>query len=371
MFILINVHPTVGVQFLATIGKASSTQWRVSEGSYSWSVMSSIVGPSLDSVLPRTILPMDVVTVSRYMDPVESSRTILLALILEILDVILSTADTSVGVLPSDRAGSGIFILVAMSMKPWVGVEGCPTASVLVGINAGTVGAPGKWVDGWVEKNWEALPCGLGTPSCRGTPMATGVFSRPSVGGPSTWLNIVTGGGQWLSTGLSISGPSNMSRLVMVTNSPTARHSSLTLSAIFSFGCAFQGNFPTRWCHSLILRTAVRNSHLFKWVFSTFPTYCGKFLCLSHYLYIRQSVIDHLANSDITLKCSIKTKTQTRFMVLFVIDHLANSDITLKCWIKTKTQTRFMVLFTSGSLSAWGESCRMSPPGICLLSIYE
>ena len=87
MFILINVHPMVGVQFLATIGKASSTQWWVSEGSYSWSVTSSIVGPSLDSVLPRTILPMDVITVSRYTDPVESSLTILLALILEILDV--------------------------------------------------------------------------------------------------------------------------------------------------------------------------------------------------------------------------------------------------------------------------------------------
>ena len=57
------------------------------------------------------------------------------------------------------------------------------------------------------------------------------VFSLvPQLGGPSTWLNIVAGGGRWLSMGLSISRPSNMSHLVMVTNSPTARHSSLTLS---------------------------------------------------------------------------------------------------------------------------------------------
>ena len=116
-------------------------------------------------------------------------------------------------------------------MKPQVSVEGCPTASVLVGRNAGMVGAPGKQVDGRVEKNWEALPCSLGTPSCWGTPMATGVFSHPSVGGPSTQLNIVAGGGWQLSMGLSISRPSNMSRLVMVTNSPMTRHSSLTLSA--------------------------------------------------------------------------------------------------------------------------------------------
>ena len=177
--------------------------------------MSSIVGPSLGSVVPRTILPMDAVTVSRYMDLVESSQTILLALILEILDVILSTADTSVGVLLSDRVGSGIFVLVTMLTKPQVGVEGHPTASVLVSRNAGMVGAPGKWVDGRIEKNWEALPSSGGTPSCQGIPMATGVFPCPSVGGPNTQLNIVAGGGQWLSTGLSISRPSNMSDLVI------------------------------------------------------------------------------------------------------------------------------------------------------------
>ena len=95
-----------------------------------------------------TILPMDTAMVSRYTALVESSRMILLALILEILDVILPTADTSVGVLPSGCAGSGIFILVVVSMKPQVSAEDHLTTSVLVGRNAGMEGAPGKRVDG-------------------------------------------------------------------------------------------------------------------------------------------------------------------------------------------------------------------------------
>ena len=110
--------------------------------------MSSIVGPSLDSVLPMTILSMDAAMVSRYTAPVESSWMILLVLILEILDVILPTADTSVGVLSSSCADSGVFILVTVLMKHRVGVEDCLTASVLMGGNAGMEGTPGKWVDG-------------------------------------------------------------------------------------------------------------------------------------------------------------------------------------------------------------------------------
>ena len=95
-----------------------------------------------------TILPMDAAMVSRYMALVESSQMILLALILEILDVILPTADTSVGVLPSDRVGSDVFVLVAVLTKPRVSVEDCLTTSVLVGRNAGMEGAPGGRVDG-------------------------------------------------------------------------------------------------------------------------------------------------------------------------------------------------------------------------------
>ena len=72
---------------------------------------------------------------------------ILLVLILEILDVILPTANTSVGVFPPGHAGLDVFVLVMVSMKIWVSAEDCPTASVLVGRNAGMEGAPGKQVD--------------------------------------------------------------------------------------------------------------------------------------------------------------------------------------------------------------------------------
>ena len=99
-------------------------------------------------MLPITILPMDAAMISRYTAPVESSRTILPAFILEILDVILPTADTSVEVLPSGHAGSDVFILTAVSTKPWVGVEDRLTANVLVGRNTGMEGAPGEQVDG-------------------------------------------------------------------------------------------------------------------------------------------------------------------------------------------------------------------------------
>ena len=254
MFILIGVCPMADIQFPITVGKALSAQWwvlqkfcsvkrsdsplppngRFAEDSYDWSIMSSIVGPSLDSVLPRTILPMEAAMVSRYTDLVELSQTILLALMLEILSVILSTADTSVKVLPPDRVGSGVLIWVAVLAKPWGRVEDCPTASALVGGNVGIVGAPGKWIGSQVGATWrngKALPCILSIPSCQGIPMATGVFSHPSVGGPSTWLNRVTGGSWQLSMGLSISRPSRMSHLVMVTNSLMAWHSSLMLSA--------------------------------------------------------------------------------------------------------------------------------------------
>ena len=99
--------------------------------------MFSIVGPSLDSVLPMNILSMDEAIVSRYTDLVELSRMILLVLILEILDVILPTADMSVGVFPSGRVGSDVFVLVVVSMKTWVSAEDHLTASVLGGGNAG------------------------------------------------------------------------------------------------------------------------------------------------------------------------------------------------------------------------------------------
>ena len=61
--------------------------------------------------------------------------------------------------------------------------------------------------------------------------MVAGVVLLPLFGGPSTQLNRVMEGGWQLSMGLSISRPSRMSCLIMVTNSLTARHSSFMLSA--------------------------------------------------------------------------------------------------------------------------------------------
>ena len=110
--------------------------------------MSSIVGPSLVSVLPMTILLMDADIVSRYTDLVESAGIILLALILEILDVPLPMADMSVGVFPPGCVGPSVCIFVVVSMKIQVGAEDHPTADMLVGGNAGMDRAPGKWVDG-------------------------------------------------------------------------------------------------------------------------------------------------------------------------------------------------------------------------------
>ena len=151
--------------------------------------MSSIAGSSLGSELPRTILPMEAAMVSRYMHPVELSWTILLALMLEILGVILSTADTSVGVLLPSHVGSGILVWVAVLIKPQGRVEGHTTTNALVDGNVGTVDAPGKPIGGQLGAMWRngwALPHGLSIPFCWGIPMVVGVVSHPSVGGPST-----------------------------------------------------------------------------------------------------------------------------------------------------------------------------------------
>ena len=163
--------------------------------------MSSIAGPSLSSKLLRTILPMEVAMVLRYTDPVKLSQTILLVLMLEILSVIPSTADTSVGVLLPSHAGSGILVWVVVLIKPWSGVEGCTTADALVGGNVDTVEAPGKQIGSWLGATWrngQPLPHSLSISFCWGIPMVAGVVSRPSVGGPSTQLNRVAEGSQQL-----------------------------------------------------------------------------------------------------------------------------------------------------------------------------
>ena len=88
--------------------------------------------------------------VSRYMDPVELSQTILLVLMLEILCVILPTAATSVEVPRPSHVGSSILVQVVMLAKPWGGVEGHTTTNTLVGGNVSTLGAPGEQIGGWV-----------------------------------------------------------------------------------------------------------------------------------------------------------------------------------------------------------------------------
>ena len=99
--------------------------------------------------------------------------------------------------------------------------------------NVRTAGTTGGQVGCQVGAGWRngcALPHSLNIPDCCGISMAAcGVF-HPSVGGSSTWLNRVMEGSRQLSLGLTISRPSRTSHLVMITNSPMARHSSLTLS---------------------------------------------------------------------------------------------------------------------------------------------
>ena len=89
---------------------------------------------------------MEAAIVSRYTDQVELSRMILLAFMLEILDVIPSTANTSVEVLLLGHAGSGILVWVTVLAKPWGRVEGHTIANALVDGNVGTVGDLGKWI---------------------------------------------------------------------------------------------------------------------------------------------------------------------------------------------------------------------------------
>ena len=71
-----------------------SAQWQIfGEASNDWSVMSSIMGPSFRSDLPRMTLPTEVVMVSTYTSPVVSSLTMRLELTLEMLGVVTNPMD--------------------------------------------------------------------------------------------------------------------------------------------------------------------------------------------------------------------------------------------------------------------------------------
>ena len=122
-----------------------------SEGSYGWSVMSSIVGPSVDSVLPRTILPMEVIMVSRYTNPRVLSFTTRLELMLERLWLDTIPMDiVPTGISRSTSTSSGVLKQATTLAKPWGGVGGLTKASVLaVGRDFGGDGALGDWMVGW------------------------------------------------------------------------------------------------------------------------------------------------------------------------------------------------------------------------------
>ena len=95
---------------------------RFAEDSYDWSIMSSIVGPSLDSILPKTILPMEVIMVSRYTSPVVSSFTTQLELMLKRLGFDTIPMDIGPTDIPwSTSTSSGVFKQATTPAKPWGG----------------------------------------------------------------------------------------------------------------------------------------------------------------------------------------------------------------------------------------------------------
>ena len=85
--------------------------------------MSSTVGPSLDSVPPKTILPMEVITVSRYTSPVVSSFTTWLELMLKRLGFDTIPMDIGPTGIPwSTSTSSKVFKQATTPAKPRGGV---------------------------------------------------------------------------------------------------------------------------------------------------------------------------------------------------------------------------------------------------------
>ena len=181
-----------------------------------------------------TTLPMEAVMVSIYIDPVVSSWTTLLELMLEIPVVVTILIDiTSMDISRLVRAGSSISKQATTSVLPWGGLDGHSTISAFVGGDIGGEGVFGKWTGslmGITRENGWALPLGLSIPIGWKVSLVVGIASTLSAGGPNTWLNIVAEDGRQPPADPSILRPSNISSLVIVTNSLTAWLSSLTLS---------------------------------------------------------------------------------------------------------------------------------------------
>ena len=96
--------------------------------------MSSITGPSLGSELPRMILPVEVVTVSRYTSPMVLSFTTQLELTLKRPG--LNTIPTDIvptGISRSTSSSSGVLKQAVTPVKPWGSVGSLTNASALAG----------------------------------------------------------------------------------------------------------------------------------------------------------------------------------------------------------------------------------------------
>ena len=94
--------------------------------------MSSIVGPSLDSVLPMTILPMDVIMVSRYTSPISSSFTTQLEETCDMLGFdTIPTVIMLTGMFQSTSTSSGVLKQAATPAKPQGSVGGLTNANAL------------------------------------------------------------------------------------------------------------------------------------------------------------------------------------------------------------------------------------------------
>ena len=107
--------------------------------------MSSIAGPSLGSEPPRTILPIEVITVSRYTSPVVSSFTTWLELKLKSPGLNTIPMDiVPTGISWSTSTSSGVLKQATTLAKPRGGVGGLTNASVLAG--GGDFGGTGAFM---------------------------------------------------------------------------------------------------------------------------------------------------------------------------------------------------------------------------------
>ena len=160
-----------------------------------------MMGPmegALGSSPLRTTLPMEVVTVSRYISPIASCWMMQLELILQISGVVISPmVPTDVSWLTSDS--SSIFKQAMTPAKPQSGEVSYPSANSLVSEeDAGGEGGSGEQIGdhtGVIWENGQDLPLALDTLVGWGVPPVANSTSCLVAGGPSTWLNMVLGGG--------------------------------------------------------------------------------------------------------------------------------------------------------------------------------